>query len=71
MITYLQRKIASWADERILLMGEIINGIRVIKMYTWEGPFENLVSMLRKYLKFYFDYIREELMKIKIFFLQF
>ncbi|KAK9869795.1 hypothetical protein WA026_003526 [Henosepilachna vigintioctopunctata] len=41
-------KIAKKTDMRILLMNEIISGIRVIKMYTWEKPFIKLIETLRR-----------------------
>jgi ATP-binding cassette subfamily C (CFTR/MRP) protein 4 len=35
-------------DKRVGLMGEIISGMRVIKMYCWEKPFGELVDIVRR-----------------------
>lgn len=42
-------KTAVLTDERIKMMNEIISGMRVIKMYTWEESFAKLVAEIRRY----------------------
>lgn len=48
----IRSKVAKKTDERVSLMSEIVDGIRVIKMYAWEKPFENFVFKARRYRKF-------------------
>ena len=35
-------------DKRVDIIGEIIGGMRVIKMYCWEKPFGEIVTAIRK-----------------------
>ncbi|XP_023246288.1 multidrug resistance-associated protein 4-like [Copidosoma floridanum] len=49
VIARIRRKVATKTDDRVMLLGEVVRGIRVIKMYTWEKPFEQLVFLARKY----------------------
>ncbi|XP_022806581.1 multidrug resistance-associated protein 4-like [Stylophora pistillata] len=44
----MRSKTAVLTDERIKTMNEIITGMRVIKMYTWEEPFAKLVAEIRR-----------------------
>lgn len=48
IIPKLKVKTALKTDKRVLLIGEVINGIKVIKMYAWENYFERLVCLVRK-----------------------
>nr|XP_023029414.1 multidrug resistance-associated protein 4-like isoform X2 [Leptinotarsa decemlineata] len=43
-----RRKVAKAVDTRVKLMNEIISGIKVIKLYAWEKPFEKLVELARE-----------------------
>ncbi|XP_026764574.2 ATP-binding cassette sub-family C member 4-like [Galleria mellonella] len=44
----LRGKIARRTDERVKVMNEVVSGIQVIKMYSWETPFQKVVDNLRK-----------------------
>ena len=41
-------KAAKVADKRIQLTSEILNGIKIVKMYCWEEPFKKIIDKLRK-----------------------
>lgn len=45
----LRTKTAQLTDERIRMTNEIIAGIRIIKMYAWEKPFNKLVEQCRRF----------------------
>lgn len=47
LVGNLRMKVALKSDSRISLMGEIISGIQVIKMYAWEKPFEKTIKKAR------------------------
>lgn len=38
-LAMLRRSTVQWTDKRTGLMGELVNGIRVVKFYAWEVPF--------------------------------
>ena len=35
-------------DKRIKLMSEILNGIKVLKLYAWEESFSNIIGRIRQ-----------------------
>ncbi|KAL4706573.1 hypothetical protein ACJJTC_015771, partial [Scirpophaga incertulas] len=43
----LQIKQMKYKDERVKLMNEVLNGIKVLKMYAWEPSFENQILKIR------------------------
>ncbi|KAJ0181350.1 hypothetical protein K1T71_003435 [Dendrolimus kikuchii] len=45
---YYRKATAIKSDERVRLMKEIIMGIEVIKMYTWEQPFRKIIDLVRR-----------------------
>lgn len=44
----LREKAATFTDERLMVMNEIIAGIRAVKMFAWEWNFIDVVRDLRK-----------------------
>lgn len=44
----LRKKAATFTDERLMVMNEIIAGIRAVKMFAWEWNFIDVVCELRK-----------------------
>ncbi|XP_013167071.1 PREDICTED: probable multidrug resistance-associated protein lethal(2)03659 [Papilio xuthus] len=45
---YYRNETAFKSDERVKLMKEIVMGIEVIKMYTWEMPFRKIIDTVRR-----------------------
>ena len=43
----IRRRVVVAADKRVALMNEILNSIRLIKMYAWEEPFIEKIRGLR------------------------
>ncbi|ELT99037.1 hypothetical protein CAPTEDRAFT_212470 [Capitella teleta] len=50
LFSILRRKTAIHTDERVSVMSEILNGVRIIKMYCWEKPFGDLVDNVRNFI---------------------
>lgn len=44
----LRKKAATFTDERLMVMNEVIAGIRAVKMFAWEWNFIDVVRDLRK-----------------------
>ena len=44
----LRKKAATFTDERLMVINEIIAGIRAVKMFAWEWNFIDVVRELRK-----------------------
>lgn len=47
-VASLRMKLARCIDTRVSIMNELIENIRMIKMYVWEMPFEKVVANARR-----------------------
>ncbi|XP_076436012.1 ATP-binding cassette sub-family C member 5-like [Babylonia areolata] len=47
LTTYLRRKGILITDKRVRMMSELLSCIKLIKMYAWERPFANKISVIR------------------------
>ena len=43
----MQRKLMAARDERVKVFNEVINGIKIIKMYAWETGFKEKIETTR------------------------
>ena len=43
----LRRKMLTFTDERVKVMGEVLSGIRVVKSYNWQNPLADKVQEIR------------------------
>ena len=43
----LRRKMLTFTDERVKVMGEVLSGIRVVKSYNWQNPLADKVQKIR------------------------
>ena len=46
-----------FTDERVKVMNEVISGMKVIKLYTWEDSFAELVGKIRSYVYSHFIFL--------------
>lgn len=44
----LRKKAATFTDKRLVVMNEVISGIRAVKMHAWEWNFRDIVCDLRR-----------------------
>ena len=47
LTAHFRRKVVVHTDKRVSLMNEVINSIRLIKMYAWETPFTEKIQKIR------------------------
>ena len=43
----LNRKMVKYTDDRVKTINEALQGVRSVKMYTWEGSFQRMISQSR------------------------
>lgn len=43
----LQTRQMGFKDQRVKVMNEVLNGIRILKLYAWEPPFEEQIQKIR------------------------
>lgn len=52
---YVRQSTAEFTDKRIRLMNQIISGMKVIKMYSWERPFADMIGQIRRSIEHTFS----------------
>ena len=48
LISRFRMKSAARTDKRVQIMNEIVSGMRVIKMYTWENSYADILAKARE-----------------------
>ena len=48
VVQKLRKLVLQYTDERVKTVNEILQGMRIIKFFTWEGPFMQKIAIIRK-----------------------
>lgn len=57
LLNYVRRKKTVVTDQRVKLLNELLNGIRVVKFYAWEEAFAEKVTDIRAKELLYLKYL--------------
>jgi ABC-type bacteriocin/lantibiotic exporter with double-glycine peptidase domain len=49
LVQRIQKRQMKAKDERVKLLSELLNGVKVLKLYAWETSFERIIGTIRQH----------------------